>query len=711
MRQAPLRTVWIVCAVLVAATVLVYGRGLRNGFVYDDYWLVESNPALRTPGPMVHFLGSGLFAGSRPPDDGVWAASSQQYWRPFIKLALLVQFRAFGTDAGGYHAVSLAVHAATVLLLFFWLRSRAGKGGSVLGPGIGAALFALHPARVESVSWVSGCTDLWMTFWVVLGLVLWQRGGSWTRRAALPAFALAVFAKETALVVPVCLIVDAWAAGTSWRAAGRRTLGPVLAVAAAVAMWMLVLRPGGGGVFGGVPRILASAALYLERVLWPAHPSTQIGLVGPGGRFEFNAPLLALGAVALLIVVGAAVLAWRRPAFRPWFADACWAWVPLAPVVNLVAVGYSTLIAERFLALPMLGVASLAARSLRAWWAARPAHRLPGAAAAAGVCALLGAVSARYVPELRSNDTLWRYEARVQPQNPNLRLYLARAEAAAGRLDASVAAAADAYRLSQTPDLRAWSALAWAAARVRMLEDGDQDQLVALRTFYDELATRGAATLDADGAALRAAPTSVVQGMVRTNRSVRSARAMTHARTGSVAVAEQLFEDLAREDPNAANAANVARVVALQGRWDDALARLESARRAYPSDAGLSRLADSVRRARSWAAMNAPGGAAADPVRTATARARMWLDVGSLSQARAVWSEAAAQAPTRAEVIAVGALLDALQGQPAQAIAALQSARARDGAHAAVYDAVLAEVQQVRPQQAPVQGNLNNLFR
>jgi len=788
MRQSPLRTAWIVCAVLVAVTLLVYGRGLRNGFVYDDYWLVESNPALRAPGPLLHFLGSGLFAGSRPPDDGVWAASSLQYWRPFIKLALLVQFRAFGNNAGGYHAISLAVHVATVLLLFFWLRARLGPGRNGLGPArggsfgpardgsfgaarggefgaaLGAALFALHPARVESVSWVSGCTDLWMTFWVVLGLCCWQRGTAWARRAALPAFALAVLAKETALVVPACLIIDAWANGDGWRAAVRRTLGPVIAVATSVALWMFVLRPAGAGMFGGVPRILTSAGLYVQRVFWPLHPSTQIGLVGADGRFDFGAALLALGAVALLAVIAAAALALRRPALRPWFADACWAWIPLAPVANLVAVGYSTLIAERFLALPMVGVASLAARSLRAWWNARPAQFVPSVAAGAGVCVLLGAVSAAYVPQLHGNDTLWRYEVRLQPKNPNLRLYLARAEAAAGRMDTSAQAASEAYRLAQTPDLRTWSALAWASALLRMSGDADQDRLVALRNFYDELATRGAATLDtgstalrgaatldaggtalrgaatldAGSTAMRAAPTSVVQGMVQNNRSVRAARGMTHARTGSVVIAEGLFRDLAREEPNAANAANFARVVALQGRWDDALRTLESARRAYPNDPGLTRLADSVQRARAWARMNVvpaahptrgtgaaavPGIAgtpgtssdgvpgADDSVLDATARARLWLEVGSLSQARALWSEAVAQAPGRADVVAVGALLDALQGHAEQATASLQSARTHDAANATLYDATLAEVRQIGPQPPAAQSTVNSLFR
>src|SRR5262249_36598199 len=139
------RGAWAAAAMLVAATVLTYGRGLPNGFVYVDHWLVEANTELRHPGSLAHFLGTSLFAGVKSPDNAESLGSATRNWRPFVKLALLCEFRAFGTNPIGYHAVSLAVHAGTVLLLFMWLYKRLEQrqSNAVLPAALGAAWFAL----------------------------------------------------------------------------------------------------------------------------------------------------------------------------------------------------------------------------------------------------------------------------------------------------------------------------------------------------------------------------------------------------------------------------------------------------------------------------------------------------------------------------------------------------------------------------------------
>src|SRR5262245_17131449 len=221
----------ICIALLVTAVTLVYARGLSNGFIYDDYWLVQSNPALQQPGSLRSFLTTPLFAGSLQSEDSFWAGGGLEYWRPFAKLALLVQYRLFGVRASGYHAVSLVVHVVSVLMAFAWLLWRLSPAVPAPAPsvrvprliatyrdprrtlaaGLGAALFGLHPVRVESVAWVSGCMDLWMVFWVLVGLLIWEHRGRAATWAAGAAFVLAALAKETALVVPGCLALDAWA--------------------------------------------------------------------------------------------------------------------------------------------------------------------------------------------------------------------------------------------------------------------------------------------------------------------------------------------------------------------------------------------------------------------------------------------------------------------------------------------------------------------
>jgi len=705
----------ILAAALVVVTALVFARGLTGGFVYDDYWLVESNPALRAPGTLWRFAFSSLFEGSRQPEEVVWAAGSTQYWRPFTKLVLLAQFRAFGTHATGYHAVSLIVHLASVLLAFAWLRRRFARDGAAAGPrtwiaaALAAALFGLHPARVESVSWISGMMDLWLVFWVLIGLVLWDRGTRGATWAAAGAFALAAMCKETALVVPFALALDVWA-NRDTRKDGRRLLAPFAAAAAVVVLRFATLPPVSGlGVFGGVPRVLTSVGLYVMRVVWPLHPSTQIGIVGPSGGFEFSLAVIVLGATTLVGLAAFAVLALRRTRMRPWFADTGWYALPLLPVVNLVAIGYMTLVAERFLALPLLGIAALGGRALLRLMARAP-QRVPALAVAGVVpCIAFAAIAASYVPHLHSNETLWIYEIGLQPENPNLRLYLSRVQASDGRPDEAMRTALEAYDRARTPDTRAWAVVQWSSQRLRTLGDAEQPELNALRVFYDTLMQPGAVpaggvVLDAGATLLRAEPSRLMRDLLRQSDSARLTRALLHARTGSYAVAESELRALLRVEANPALAGNLVRIVAFQERWEEARALLQNARRAFPDDEELVRLAtliDGERRV----------SAEPDPVRRDAARVRLWLDLGSFPLARATLTPLLAAHPQVPEVVVAKIFMTAEEGRIEEARRALFAARERDPAHAATWNEAIAEFERRAGPAAPVQVDLDALLR
>jgi hypothetical protein len=712
-------------AALLLAVAVVFGRGLDNGFVYDDYWLVESNPALRDPGPLARFLGSPLFADMLRPDDAVWAKGGIEYWRPFVKFALLVQHRLFAGRAAGFHAVSLVVHAASVVLLFVWLWRRLASGPApvsrrqtparlagapadprrTLAAGLGAALFALHPVRVESVAWVSGCTDLWMVFWVLVGLVAWQRPGRSATLAASAAFALAALAKETALVVPAGLALDAWAARRLDRTAWRRLAAPTAALAAVLVVWFVLLPPSPGGArFGGIPRILTSIALYAGRVVWPVHPSTQVGVMDADGRFAFGVANLVAGALLVVAIAGFTFAARRRLAWRPWLADLGWVVLPLLPVLNVIAIGYTTLVAERFLALPLVGIAALAARAVTT----APRAAVPVAASAGAAAAVAGGViSARYIPHLRDNASLWRYETRLAPSQPNLYLYLANAEVSAGRLAASQQAALAGYARAATPDLRVWTALAWARARLLELSDADQVELVRLRQFYDDLLERRSADLDAGGVALHAAPTRTVHELVRRSAAVRTARILTHARTSSLAVAESLLRDAIRDRPTAATAANYVRVMALQMRLGDAAAARAEALQLFPNDPDLVRLGAAIAGAERWLR-----GAEPNALRRDTGRVLLWLYFGSLPLARSTLAPLVAQHPDAVETAVVAHLVDAAGGHADAAREALLRRRSNDPANAALYEWALGQIAAVARREAvPLQADVGALFR
>src|SRR5262245_29671969 len=166
------------------ATAAVFARSLTCGFVgYDDRGYVVDN---------AHVLSGLSWGGIR------WAFTTTQQanWHPLTWLSLMLDATLGGADPTIYHATSVVLHALAAMLLFHVLCLATG---ATWKPALVAALFALHPLRVESVTWVSERKDvlaavLWMV--TLLGWVRFRLQGrpTWLAAAVL-SFALGLLAK------------------------------------------------------------------------------------------------------------------------------------------------------------------------------------------------------------------------------------------------------------------------------------------------------------------------------------------------------------------------------------------------------------------------------------------------------------------------------------------------------------------------------------
>lgn len=549
-------------ALLVLLTLVVFGGSLAGGFVWDDPSLI-----LRDTRSFGQVLTTGFWAGS-----GMEVA--QDFYRPAVSAALWLERALFGEGAFGYHLVSVLLHLACVLLAWRWLQRR--LGGAMVPALLGALLFALHPSRVESVAWISGSTDLWLTFWLLLGF---EAKASRARGAAVLAFAcwlLAALSKETGILVPLLVAADHLLLE---RKGGGRALAPA-ALAAVVALalrGLVVASPALGGLASGdaIPRVLASAGYYVRSAFWPWTPTVTVGAIDPAveGAWLLPAWAIATGAVAALTVAALAVAALRRPALRPWLADAAWLVVPLLPVLNLFPLGYQTFVAERFLYLPLLGLAALLARLLVT---ARSERAQRGAAAVAGVFVLACAgASTLHVAHFLDDVELWSYERAVHPDDPRVGKWLAQALLRAGENDAARAELL--ASLEQTPPawnvLRAELAVEWGVLESVSGPDAEQERLIAARTVLDTLAELPAAekiSLEIGGKRHELVLNERVRARLAASKPLRDHRILAHLRTLSLETAESLAAALARAAPHAAYVANHALVLLAAERWDDA---------------------------------------------------------------------------------------------------------------------------------------------
>lgn len=124
---------------LTVLVVVVFGQTLRHEFVnYDDNNYVYNNPRV------VRGLSF---------DNLAWAFSHvhSNNWHPLTTLSHMLDCQLFGLNPTGHHAMNVLLHAAAAILLFGILREMTG---SFWRSAFVAAVFAVHPLRVESVAWV-----------------------------------------------------------------------------------------------------------------------------------------------------------------------------------------------------------------------------------------------------------------------------------------------------------------------------------------------------------------------------------------------------------------------------------------------------------------------------------------------------------------------------------------------------------------------------
>lgn len=375
-------------AVLLAA-VLFHGRGLGGEFLFDDHRFVDRNASLAEIGNPLRFFTDPSTADPRQPSD---------IYRPLRTLSFVLERALFGDSPAGYHAVSLALHAANAALLLLLLLDL----GAAPGPAaFGAALFAAHPANVEAVAWISSRADLMAAFFTLLAVLCWVRARGPDRWwiLSMAAGLLACLSKEAAVVFPGFFVLADLArpGGGREAALGRwRLLVPPLLLAAGFGLGVkLLLESGRRGVLGHIPgwwggsyganlgtalraaayQALFAAFPFVPSLDWYMELSRSLAEPCALASAAFLAALLALGIRGVL----------RGGAGAP-LAGAGVLWAFLGGLLTshlLFPVGIPR--ADRFLYLSLAGAAAAAAVGY-----ARAASVHPRAAAVLGALAVLG---------------------------------------------------------------------------------------------------------------------------------------------------------------------------------------------------------------------------------------------------------------------------------------------------------------------------------
>ncbi len=354
--------VLLICLVLTLATTVVFCQVCTYDFVnYDDPLYVYENPNIQ----------AGI---TLKTIKWAFTTSHVSNWHPLTWLSHMLDWRLFGYNPAGHHLTNLVFHIANTLLLFIVLK----RMTNTLWPSaFVAALFALHPLHVESVTWVSERKDVLSTFFWMLTMWAYVRFVSRPKIASylLVALflALGLMAKPMLVTLPfVLLLLDYWpldrfslTVGPKCRNAHTKySLSylliekcPLFAMALISCIVTFIAQKKGGAVvtteYYNFSVRLANAFIsylqYINKMIWPA----RLAIFYPHPGRDVSILNAVISAVLLLTVT---ILIFRFARDHRYLVTG-WLWYlgTLVPVVGLIQVGAQAM-ADRYSYITLTGL-------------------------------------------------------------------------------------------------------------------------------------------------------------------------------------------------------------------------------------------------------------------------------------------------------------------------------------------------------------------
>lgn len=206
------QTQWITLFVLAAVTFLVFYPSLKCEFTnWDDGTYVTENPMIwKLDGKAIK---------------EIFSAPVSLNYHPLTMLSLAIDYKLGKLDPYYYHLNNVLIHILNVMLVFIFMRlfvngyNQRTSSESFRPSPFNVALivsifFAIHPMRVESVTWVAERKDVLYVFFFFLSLIFYLRylgtkKHSWMI-GCFVFFICSCLSKGMGVVLPVILVLMDW---------------------------------------------------------------------------------------------------------------------------------------------------------------------------------------------------------------------------------------------------------------------------------------------------------------------------------------------------------------------------------------------------------------------------------------------------------------------------------------------------------------------
>ena len=312
---------------LAVLTWVAYLPALAAGQVWDDDYQVFANPFLQRAGGLRHF----------------WFTMQASDYYPITFTVHWLEWRLWGDAPAGYHALNVALHAASAVVLWRVLR-RLGLSA----PFVIAAAFAVHPVGVASVAWISelkNTLSMLFALCAVQAYLRFEDARDWRWYGlALGLFTLALLSKASVVMVPALFLLLAWyrrgrvTAADVWRCVPFFALAFVLGLVTVYhqqhnGIGMVDVRP------ESMPSRVAATGWVLWFYLFKDLLPVRLSMIYPHWSVDPLWPpswLPLLGWVALGAIAWRRRTAWGRGVFAGWAAFT----ILLLPVLGVITMSF-----------------------------------------------------------------------------------------------------------------------------------------------------------------------------------------------------------------------------------------------------------------------------------------------------------------------------------------------------------------------------------
>jgi len=280
-------------------------------------------------------------------------------WSPLTILSLVIDFKIYGVNAGGYHSTNIILHCFNAILVFFIL-CRLLKNTRV--SFLVALLFLIHPVNVEAVSWISERKGLLASFFTLISLVYFYKfketHNKYFYSLSILFFFFGLMSKSVFVVLPLIFLLVSWYNFNYERFSYKKEIVvvlPFLILAFIFGLFTIYIHSKSGAVISDefIPfyerlfNALNSYVIYLQQLFHPFNLSINYEYK----LIPYTTTIINISVITLIFVIAYKF----REKYKYVIFGLLWFTILLLPVLGFIQSGF-TAHADRYLYLPGVGI-------------------------------------------------------------------------------------------------------------------------------------------------------------------------------------------------------------------------------------------------------------------------------------------------------------------------------------------------------------------